>query len=150
MALGVLCWLPACSGSDGGGGETRGTAQKGEVCKKDSDCASELARCHPQGVCTGDLTSEALETECTSETASICEGYACLVLVDNAQGKSGLCTYQCEKTSDCGQGVCVQLAGVGGACLSPCNDNSDCSNGFVCVTDPGGSGKACLVEPAAG
>lgn len=149
LALGVVCCLPACGGSDDGG-TTRGTAQRGEACSKDADCASELARCHPQGVCTGDLTSDALETECDQSTAIDCAGYACLVLKDNAQGKTGLCSFQCQSNSDCGQGVCVDLTGVGAVCLSPCEDNSDCSNGFVCVSDPGGSGKACLVEPTAG
>lgn len=150
LALGLMGLASACGGSDDGGNETRGTAEKGERCAKDLDCASELARCHPQGVCTGELTSDALETECTSDTAAVCAGYACLVLTANAQGKTGLCSYQCENSGDCGQGVCVTLAGAGSVCLSPCEDNSDCSNGFVCVTDPGGAGKACLVEPAAG
>ncbi|MEZ4230740.1 MAG: hypothetical protein R3B89_16305 [Polyangiaceae bacterium] len=150
LALGVLGLLSACSGSDGGSSQTRGTAQKGEACEEDLDCAEELAQCHPQGVCTGALTSEALETECSEGNADICAGFACLVLNANAQGKTGLCTYKCESNADCGQGVCVELSGAGKVCLSPCQDSSDCSNGFVCVADPGGSGSACLVEPAAG
>ena len=149
LALSVVWALPGC-GSDDGGSETRGTALKGEACSKSLDCASELARCHPQGVCTGELTSDALEAECDQASAAQCAGYACLVLNANAQGKTGICSYQCGSSSDCGQGVCVELAGAGKVCLSPCQDNSDCSNGFVCGTDPGGAGKACLVETAAG
>lgn len=110
---------------------------EGEACEEDLDCAEELAQCHPQGVCTGALTSEALETECSEGNADICAGFACLVLNANAQGKTGLCTYKCESNADCGQGVCVELSGAGKVCLSPCQDSSDCSNGFVCVADPG-------------
>lgn len=145
----TLSLLGACGGDDGSD-KTRGTAAKGQACSENLDCASELASCHTQGVCTGELTRAALQVECTAETASICEGFACLVLNANAQGKTGLCSFQCSGSSDCGEGVCVTLTGVGAVCLSPCDTSADCSNGFVCVSDPGGAGKACLVEPAAG
>lgn len=149
LSIVALALLGAC-GSDDGTDRQRGTAAKGEACAEHLDCASAQARCHVELGCTGDLTRAALQTECSAETVNSCAGYACLTLGDNAQGKTGLCSFRCSENADCGDGVCVTLQGVGGACLVPCSDNADCANGFVCVADPGGAGKACLVEPAAG
>ena len=34
----------------------------------------------------------------------------------------------------------------GGHCLHICASGTDCSNGYVCVSNPNGPGKACFVE----
>jgi hypothetical protein len=147
--------LGACSSEDGGVTQqgtntTRGTAKKGEKCSVDTDCSSPAARCHRDGICTGDLTSEAFETECTRDNyKTVCASYGCLLFGTNAQNKTGICTYSCSNDTDCNEGKCSPFTVKGQEvkyCISPCNDNSECSNGFVCVQNPNGPGKACLVE----
>lgn len=119
---------------------------KGEMCGADGDCMPG-AICRQGNLCTGVLTAEAFQTECGMGGAELCPGLACIGLVENRQGKTGVCTMPCANNADCaGAGVCAALSGRM-LCVRDCTTSDDCLNGFVCIDNPEGAGRACLAEP---
>ena len=84
------------------------------------------------------------QIECSGAEAHICPGGRCLTLLDNPQGKSGICSARCNSDADCGNpgSICIELD-VGGSCLALC-DSETCINGYHCISD--GSLGVCFVH----
>jgi hypothetical protein len=138
--------LLICLSLAGCGDDDSDSKLKGAACTDHSECSEANARCRG-GICTGALNGDAFEIECDTGQADICAGLACLGFKANKQNKTGICTMPCTATSECGPGAaCSDIGASQKLCVSVCTENSDCQNGFVCVADPNGAGKACLVE----
>lgn len=123
-------------------------AAKGEVCLERADCADPAAVCRQGGLCTGPIDEVAFQLECVRDTPELCPGLVCVGLVDNEEGKTGICSLPCDEDVECGaNAACVALTPSRSFCLHTCADDRDCANGFSCVDDPQGRGRACLVNP---
>ncbi len=86
------------------------------------------------------LTALPTGSNCNEQTINSCSGHACLILQDNDQGMSGMCSKSCTADSSCGSGErCVDLGQeVGGSfCLETCQTNQDCHDEFICVIESG-------------
>lgn len=123
-------------------------AAKGEACVDNAGCADPAAVCRKGNLCTGPIDALAFQLECVREAPEACPGLVCIGLVDNLQDKTGICSLPCSDDAECGvNAACVALTAAQSYCLHTCATDPDCQNGFACVDDPGGRGKACLVTP---
>jgi len=124
-------------------------AAKGEACVERDDCAEPSAVCRKGNLCTGPIDSLAYQIECTRDAPESCPGLVCIGLVANLENKTGICSLPCADDAECGDNAaCVALSGSQSYCLHTCLTEADCENGFTCVDDPDGRGKACLVTPS--
>ena len=126
------------------------TGKRLSPCTEDAECQDGTATCVETGNagkrCTGDLADpKAFETECT--VPDDCVGLVCITLVDNEEGKSGICSAHCATDADCPKGRCVSSK-IGDYCYSSCTSDDDCSSGFSCIPAQAGSDeKVCAVTP---
>ncbi len=132
-AAGIILVGAACSSSSSG---TFIPNEGGTEGGKTSSSVGPDGKVITGGACAG----------ATTEAATACTGLVCISLVDNAQGKAGICSESCANGTCSKLGTCVQVPDKGPYCFKTCSTNDDCVDGFVCQGDA--TTKICIVTAA--